>query len=102
MPFSSPSPKPDLNRTESVFAFPIPVLLFLGFLDFLGKFEARNFLGYFGVFSVFFFQGFYGFGRERKSLVILRFSLIKTKKTKEKKDRDFRRVGAFPKSSPVC
>ena len=29
------------------------VLLFLGFLDFLGTFEARNFLGYFGVFSVF-------------------------------------------------
>ena len=30
-----------------------PVLLFLGFLDFLGKFEARNLLGYLGVFSVF-------------------------------------------------
>ena len=30
-----------------------PVLLFLGFFDFRGKFYSRNFLGNFGVFSVF-------------------------------------------------
>ena len=60
-----------------------PVLLFLGSLDFLGKSEARNFLGYFGCCFLCLFQGFCGFGRDRKSLVILRFSLIPKNQGKE-------------------
>ena len=41
------------------------------------------------MFSQFFFlEGFSWFGRDRRSLVIVGFSLIKTKKTKEKKDRE--------------
>ena len=77
----------------------VPVLLFLGFLDCLGRFEARNFLGYFGVFSVFSKDFVGSFGNDRKSLVILRFSLIKTKKPRKKKDRGLarsRKIRLYP------
>ena len=76
-------------REKSACFFKIPsdpVLLFLGFLDFLGKFEARNFLGYFGVFSV--FPRILRVRQGQKILGNCRVFLDINQKAKEKKDRD--------------
>ena len=62
-----------------------PVLLFLGFLNFLGKFEARNFLGY-SVFSLS-FPRILWVRQGKKILGNFEVFLDKNQKAKEKKDR---------------
>ena len=47
------SPFPRKKKHEKLSKTQTPVLPFLGFLDFLGYYLTRNFLGYFGVLSSF-------------------------------------------------